>query len=68
MESNKKLSEEEFAEMLSLIKRHAVTDMDQFSTWKLDSKRGDIYVCISNVPLVGDDNQHTDLSHLVKSH
>ena len=47
METNQKLSEEEFSQMLTLIKRHAVTDMDQFSTWKLDSERGDIYVCLS---------------------
>jgi hypothetical protein len=66
MDSNQKLSEEEFAQMLTLIKRHAVTDMDQFSTWKLDSERGNIYVCLSNVPLAADDKAHRDLSNLVK--
>ncbi|MGK2233728.1 hypothetical protein [Colwellia polaris] len=67
METNQKLSEEEFSQMLTLIKRHAVTDMDQFSTWKLDSERGDIYVCLSNIPLAADDNVHKDLSHLLKA-
>ncbi len=67
METNQKLSEEEFSQMLTLIKRHAVTDMDQFSAWKLDSERGEIYVCLSNVPLATDDNLHKNLNHLVKA-
>ncbi|MBA6231378.1 hypothetical protein H4J38_09265 [Colwellia sp. BRX10-3] len=67
METNQKLSEKEFSQMLTLIKRHAVTDMDQFSTWKLNSERGDIYVCLSNAPLAADENVHKDLSHLVKA-
>ena len=67
METNQKLSEKEFSQMLTLIKRHAVTDMDQFSTWKLNSERGDIYVCLSNAPLATDENVHKDLSHLVKA-
>jgi hypothetical protein len=67
METNQKLNEEEFSQMLTLIKRHAVTDMDQFSTWKLNSERGDIYVFLSNVPLAADDDVHKDLSHMVKT-
>ena len=65
MKSNQNLSSEEFAEMLTLIKRHAVTDMDQFATWKLNSERGDIYICLSNAPIATDEEHHHDLSHLV---
>ena len=65
MKSNQNLSKEEFAEMLTLIKRHAVTDMDQVATWKLDSDRGDVYICLSNAPVATDEEHHQDLSHLV---
>ena len=67
MQKNDKLSKSEFKEMLSLIKRHAETDMDQFSTWKFDSSRGPIFICISNGPVVTDEENHCNLSHLVGS-
>ncbi len=64
MENLKKLSKAEFVEMLQLIKRHAVKDMDQWAIWKLDSTRGNIYISISNTPLVSEE-EYIELNHLI---
>ena len=38
-----------------LIKRHAVTNMDQFANWKIKTILGDIFITIPTAPLVSDE-------------
>ncbi|WLQ16757.1 hypothetical protein O5O45_12595 [Hahella aquimaris] len=44
MEENKELTKEEFTLMLELIRRYAESSMDQWETWKIDSKKGNLFI------------------------
>ena len=65
MDLNKPLSEEEFKQMLSLLKRHAESSMDQWEAWKLDSKKGLLYIDLK-LSNIKNDSSYTDLNKLFK--
>jgi hypothetical protein len=45
-----KLTESELQQMLSLIKRFASTELDQFEHWKFDTEIGKVYLELSLRP------------------
>ena len=67
MNTNKKLSDEEFASMVRLLKRYAETEMDQWELWKFSSSRSKIYISVSMYPShKGAEDSYTDLDHLIE--
>ena len=66
-ESNdERLSDEEFTQMVELLRRYAATDLDQFDHWKFDVSNCTIYVDISLKPSHEDTEEcYADLNHLV---
>lgn len=65
MDIDKPLSKEEFITMLSLIKRHAETSMDQWESWKFNSSKGMLYVELKLSNIVSEES-YTDLGKLLK--
>ncbi|MBF7074630.1 hypothetical protein ISG33_14585 [Glaciecola sp. MH2013] len=47
MFDTKPLNEEEFVEMVNLLKRYSDNHLDQFDNWKLISKKGDVFISLS---------------------
>jgi hypothetical protein len=68
LEVSQKLSKVEFENMLTLLKRHVETDMDQWALWKFNTKYGSAYIDISFFPSTSvTEGQYVDLSDLVKN-
>ena len=67
MSLEKELSDEEFAQMIGFLRRHAATGMDQWELWKFDIPTSTIYVSVSlGTPPEGAEDMYIDLNHLVK--
>lgn len=67
MDTEEKMSREEFVQMLTLLKRYAIIEMDQWELWKFDTTFSKIYVNISMIPShEGTEDAYTDLNHLLK--
>ena len=65
--TEEKMSNEEFLQMLSPLKRYACTEMDQWDLWKFDTSFSKIYINISMIPShEGTEDAYTDLGHLLK--
>lgn len=47
------LSQEEFDQMRSLIRRFAEDEMDQWAAWRTETKFGTVYITIARVPAQG---------------
>jgi hypothetical protein len=62
--STKKLTDDEFKEMIQRLSRYVESEMDQWELWKFKSSFGQIYVNISMKPDAVDD-AYLDLSHLI---
>jgi len=66
LDLEQKLSEDEFALMVKLLKRYAATDMDQHESWKFDISSGTVYLILSMSPLYdGTEDSYSDLNHLL---
>lgn len=57
------LDKEEFTLMVSLLRRYANYNMDQFENWKFDSNKGSVFISLS---LKADDFEfaYDDLSNI----
>ncbi len=61
------LTDDEFAQMVKLLRRYSATDMDQFDHWKFENSRSTVYIDIALQPTrQGTEGVYTDLSHLLK--
>ncbi|KZN39331.1 hypothetical protein N480_00450 [Pseudoalteromonas luteoviolacea S2607] len=65
MSDNKKMTDEEFSQMITLLSRFIDTEMDQFESWKFESEYGVIYVNIS-MYAAGDSSAYTDVTKAIK--
>ncbi|TQF67873.1 hypothetical protein [Pseudoalteromonas luteoviolacea] len=65
MSDNKKMTDEEFSQMITLLSRFADTEMDQFESWKFESEYGEIYVNIS-IHAEEDGSEYTDVTKAIK--
>ena len=65
--SSEKLSNEELALMLNLIKRYAETDMDQFDLIKFDAEYGEVLVSISMSRSKSEEG-YSDVTDFMKKH
>ena len=64
---DEKLSDDEFAQMITLLRRYTATEMDQWELWKFDIPSSTIYVSVSMGPVHGGEaDMYTDLGHLLK--
>ncbi len=64
---DEKLSDDEFAQMITLLRRYTATEMDQWELWKFDIPSSTIYVSVSMYPSHGGAADiYTDLGHLLK--
>ena len=67
MTTDKKLSDDEFSSMVTLLRRYVETEMDQWELWKFDTSRSKTFVSVSMYPSHGGtEDAYTDLSHLLK--
>ncbi len=64
MNESQKLSESEFSEMLRLIHRFSVSEMDQWEQWKFDSEFGKVFVSITRQPS-GPEEAYAELTHML---
>jgi len=67
MDTEEKMSKEEFVQMIHLLKRYTTTEMDQWELWKFDTSFSEIYINMSMMPShEGTEDAYTDLSHLLE--
>ena len=64
MGSGDKLSEEEFRQMLRLLRRYASIEMDQWDLFKFDIQSGRVFVSIS-LSAGGHEEAYTDVSSFI---
>ena len=62
----KKLSKEEFAFMVKLLRRFASSDMDQFENWMMDTEYGKVYISISR-EISENEDMYLDIDSFVES-
>ena len=68
MDEHKKLTNDEYATLFRLLKRHAETEMDQFDLWKLESRYGDVFISVSREAF-GSPESYSDIStYLARNH
>ncbi len=68
MENNHSLSEKEFKQMINLLKRFAENDMDQWETWRVQSKKRGCPICVTITLGPNTDcelSSYDDLSHFI---
>lgn len=65
MESNKTLTEAEFAQMLKLLKRYVTSEMDQWELWTFDTHFSKIYVNISMQPSAPEE-AYIDMNQMIE--
>lgn len=58
------LSNDEFKQMVSLIRRYSETSMDQWETWKLNSSKGTLFIDL-RLSIPGPESAYTDLSDVL---
>ena len=58
------LSNDEFKQMLSLVKRYSETSMDQWETWKLNSNKGMLFIDL-RLSVPGPESAYTDMSNVL---
>ncbi len=58
------LSNDEFKQMVSLIRRYSETSMDQWETWKLNSSKGTLFIDF-RLSIPGPESAYTDLSDVL---
>jgi len=58
------LSNAEFKQMLSLIRRYSETSMDQWETWKLNSNKGMLFIDL-RLSVPGPESAYTDMSDVL---
>tara|TARA_R110002072_G_scaffold166852_1_gene320218 strand:+ start:362 stop:556 length:195 start_codon:yes stop_codon:yes gene_type:complete len=62
MDEDKRLTDDEFALLLDLLRRFSATDLDQFDHWRLKNARGDlIYIEVSRKPSHGCESAYRDI-------
>ena len=62
-DGTEKLSDDEFALLLDLVRRFSATDLDQFDHWRLKNAHGDyIYVEVSRAPSHGCESSYRDIA------
>ncbi len=67
MNKSGKLSDEEYVDMLALLKRYSETELDQWDRWKFDTRLSRIYIDISRAPIhPGTESNYTDVDHMLK--
>lgn len=47
MDLQKPLEDNEFLQMIKLIKRYSNSQLDQFDNWVIDSDKGDVFISLS---------------------
>jgi hypothetical protein len=66
LKSEEELSKAEFAEMVNLIKRYSITEMDQFDKWKFVTSRSEIFIDIGMKPAIENtEKTYTDISDVL---
>ena len=58
------LSNAEFKQMLSLVRRYSETSMDQWETWKLNSIKGTLFIDL-RLSVPGPESAYTDMSDVL---
>lgn len=64
MQSQQKLTDQEFRTMFTLLHRYVRTEMDQWELWKFDTTYGKIYIEVS-MESSGADEAYIDVTHLI---
>ena len=64
MENKEKLSEKEFTQMIKLLNRYVVTEMDQWELWSFDTNFSKIYIEIS-MKTEYSDEAYTNMNHII---
>ena len=65
MAESAKMSEEEFALMVTLLNRYVTTEMDQWELWSFDTEFSKIYVQISMKPN-GPEDAYTSVNQYLR--
>ncbi len=65
LQSQQKLTDQEFRTMLTLLHRYVMTEMDQWELWKFDTEFGGIYIDVSMISS-GPDEMYIDVTHLIE--
>ncbi|MCF2858400.1 hypothetical protein L1286_13005 [Pseudoalteromonas sp. SMS1] len=65
MSDSKKMTNEEFSQMVTLLSKFANTDMDQFENWKFECEFGEVFVSLS-LDVQGDKSVYTDVTRAIK--
>ena len=60
-----KLTDPEFKQMVQLLSRYMLTEMDQWDAWKFNSEYGDMFIYLSMKPLA-EEQRHDDISNLLE--
>ena len=67
MNNNNKLTDQEFKQLLNLVKRYTETEMDQFDHWKFQTKYGKVYVEISREISSEIESWFTEMDNLLEN-
>ena len=65
MSAQHRMTVEEFEQMITLLSKFVETEMDQFESWKFQSRFGETFVNISAYP-EGDGSAYTDVTKAIK--